>query len=164
MIISFGLYKIIDLLNITQTQTIQDNEYVENSFIKNNKIKPVKIIDRKMNIKFEAKVDNKLQWDFFSLQNQISLKIGENHIVKFEGKNLSNKTITSTADFFTNPSSVLPYIIKTECFCFIEQTLKSGESQIFTMVFFIDPSLDSDANLEDLEDIVLTYKFSEYKS
>ena len=84
--------------------------------------------------------------------------------MKYEGKNLSDKTITATADFIALPEVIIPYLIKTECFCFIEQTLLPGESQIFTMVFFLDSSLDLDKDLDNIKDLVFTYRFSEYKS
>ena len=74
------------------------------------------------------------------------------------------ETLTSTANFVASPDTIQPYLIKSECFCFIEQTLNSGESKIFTMVFFIDPSMDSDKNFNDLKELVFTYEFSEYKS
>ena len=82
----------------------------------------------------------------------------------FNLDDLSNKSITVTADFTALPEKIIPYLIKTECFCFTEQTLKPGESQLFTMVFFLDPSLDSDKELNDITDLVFTYKLSEYKS
>ena len=46
----------------------------------------------------------------------------------------------------------------------MEQTLKPGESQIFTMLFFIDPSLDKDKELDDIKELVFTYRLSEYTS
>ena len=63
------------------------------------------------------------------------------------GKIYLTRTITSTANFVASPESILPYLVKIECFCFIEQTLEPGESKIFTMVFFLDPALDSDSKL-----------------
>ena len=117
-----------------------------------------------MNIEFVAKVDSLLEWEFKALDNNIKVKIGENKIISYEGKNLSDRTITSTANFFASPEAILPYLVKTECFCFIEQTLKPGESKIFTMVFYLDPSLDSDWYFNDLKELVFTYEFSEYKS
>ena len=75
------------------------------------------------------------------------------YIIEYEGKNVSNKTITSTANFIAEPEAFQAYLVKTECFCFTEQTLKSGESQIFTMVFFVDPSMDSVEKLKDLDDL-----------
>ena len=115
-------------------------------------------------IKFNSEVDSSLQWNFISLQDRIEIKVGEQRIIHYEGKNLSNKTITATADFIALPKKIIPYLIKTECFCFTEQTLKPGESQIFTMVFFLDPILDSDKKLDDILDLVFTYRLSKYTS
>ena len=144
--------------------SVEDNEFVKGQIIINPEAKSSTILDRELNIKFIAKVDQSLEWEFEPLQENIKVKIGENNIIKYKGKNVSNKTITSTANFIVDPEAVQVYLIKTECFCFTEQTLKSGESQIFTMVFYVDPALDSNWYFDDLEDLVFTYEFSEYKS
>ena len=142
----------------------ENNEFVKDQVIINPEAKSPAILDRTLNINFIAKVDKSLNWEFEPLQKNIKVKIGENNLIKYRGKNLSNQTITSTANFFVDPEAIQVYLIKTECFCFTEQTLKSGESQIFTMIFYIDPSLDSNWYFDNLEDLVFTYEFSEYKS
>lgn len=143
---------------------VADNEFVKGQIVINPEAKSPAILERTLNIKFVAKVDQSLEWEFKPLKENIKVKIGENNIVKYQGKNISNKTITSTANFIVDPEAAQVYLIKTECFCFTEQTLKSGESQIFTMVFYVDPALDSDWYFNNLEDLVFTYEFSEYKS
>ena len=143
---------------------LADNEFVTGQAVINPNAKSPKVIDRTMEIKLVAKVDSFLEWDFKVLQDTINVKIGENKIISYKGKNLSDRTITSTANFVISPESIYPYLIKTECFCFTEQTLKPEESKIFTMVFYLDPSLDSDSNLDKLKELVFTYEFSEYKS
>ena len=141
-----------------------DNELVKDQIVINPKAQSPKIIERTMQVKFVAEVDGLLNWDFKSLQETISVKIGENNVIKYEGKNLSDRMITSTANFAASPESVLSYLVKIECFCFTEQTLEPGESKIFTMVFYLDPALDSDSKLDNLKELVSTYQFSEYKS
>ena len=143
---------------------LDDNEFVKNQTIINPEAISTKIIDRTISINFVAKVDSSLEWKFKPLQDTIDIKIGENRIIEYEGKNLSNTTITSTANFITEPEAFQAYLVKTECFCFKEQTLKPSESKIFTMVFYVDPSIDSDRNFDDLKELVFTYEFSEYKS
>ena len=143
---------------------LADNEFVTGQAVINPNAKSPKVIDRTMAIKFIAEVDSLLEWDFKALQDTINVKIGENKIISYEGKNLSDRIITSTADFVVSPEFIYPYLVKTECFCFTKQTLKPGESKIFTMVFYLDPSLDSDGNLDNLKELVFTYEFSEYKS
>ena len=145
-------------------KTISDNDIVKNQVIINPEAKSPKVIDRIMTIKFNALVDSSLEWDFKALQESINIKIGESKIVRYEGTNLSNRVIISTANFIASPELIFPYLIKTECFCFTEQKLKPGETKIFTMVFFLDPALDSDSNLNKIKELVFTYEFSEYKS
>ena len=144
--------------------SIKDNQFVKDQLVINPNAKSSKVIDRMITIKFNSEVDSSLSWDFHTLKNTIKIKVGQNGIVKYEGKNLSNKTITATANFIALPEKINPYLIKTECFCFTEQTLEPGESQIFTMVFFLDPSLDLDKDLDNIKDLVFTYQLSEYKS
>ena len=143
---------------------LADNEFVKGQAVINPSAKSPKVIDRTMEIKLVAEVDSLLEWDFKVLLDTISVKIGENNIISYKGKNLSDRTITSTANFVVSPESIYPYLVKTECFCFTEQTLKPEESKIFTMVFYLDPSLDSDSDLDKLKELVFTYEFSEYKS
>ena len=168
-IVNIFLLLIVLLLSVPSTKflskiNLDDNEFVEGQTIINPKAISPKIIDRKITINFIAKVDSSLEWKFKPLQDTIDVKIGENKIIDYEGKNLSNRTITSTANFIAEPEAFQAYLVKTECFCFTEQTLKPGESKIFTMVFYIDPSLDSDWYFDDLKELVFTYEFSEYKS
>ena len=168
-IVNIFLLLIVLLLSIPATKflskiNLDDNEFVEDQTIINPKAISPKIIDRKITINFVAKVDSSLEWKFKPLQDTIDVKIGENKIIEYEGKNLSNRTITSTANFIAEPEAFQAYLVKTECFCFTEQTLKPGESKIFAMVFYIDPSLDSDWYFDDLKELVFTYEFSEYKS
>ena len=168
-IVNIFLLLIVLLLSIPATKflskiNLDDNEFVEGQTIINPETISPKIIDRTMTISFVAKVDSSLEWKFKPLQDTIDVKIGENKIIEYEGKNLSNRTITSTANFIAEPEAFQAYLVKTECFCFTEQTLKPGESKIFTMVFYIDLSLDSDWYFDDLKELVFTYEFSEYKS
>ncbi len=158
LLLSIPLSKLLKNTNLT------NNEFIKDQIIINPEAKSPEILDRTVNIKLIAKVDETLQWAFEPLNESVVIKIGENNIIKYLGKNLSNQTKTSTAIFSANPESIQPYLIKTECFCFIEQTLKSGESKIFTMIFFLDPAIDSDKNFDDLKELVFTYEFSEYKS
>ena len=169
LIVNIFLLLIIILLAIPTSKflftiNLDDNEFVKGQKVINPEAIPPQIIDRTMNINFVAEVDSALGWKFKALNENINFKIGQNQTIMYEGKNLSDRTITATANFFASPKAILPYLIKTECFCFTEQTLKPGETQIFTMVFYIDPALDTDWYFKDLKELVFTYKFSEYKS
>ena len=44
-------------------------------------------------------------------------------------------------------------------FCFVEQVLEPGEEVKMPVVFYIDPSIDDDNNLKNLNEITLSYTF-----
>ena len=168
-LVNIFLLLIITLLAIPATKflskiNLNDNEFVKEQKIINPNTSSPQIIERTMSINFVAEVDSSLKWKLKTLEDNIILKIGENKIISYEGKNLSDRIITATADFTVSPEAILPYLVKTECFCFTEQTLSPGETQIFTMVFYLDPALDTDWYFNDLKELVFTYKFREYKS
>ena len=154
----------IPVSNFLSRVNLKDNENAIGQSIIQPNAKSPEIIDRYINIKFIAEVDKLLEWEFISLEDSARIRIGEMNVVSYEGKNISNREITSTANFMSSPDSINPYIIKTECFCFQKQTLLPGESKTFTMIFYIDPSLDSVDKFKDLKELVFTYEFSEYKS
>ena len=168
-VVNIFLLLIIILLVFPATKflskiNLDDNEFVKEQKIINPEAISPQIIERTMSINFIAEVDSSLKWKLKTLEDNIVLKIGENKVISYEGKNLSDRIITASADFTASPEAILPYLIKTECFCFTEQTLKPGETQIFTMVFYLDPNLDTDWYFNDLKELVFTYKFSEYKN
>ena len=158
LVLSITFYNFIAKVNL------QDNDFVKDQVITNTETKSPEILDRSIEIKFVAKVDKLLNWEFKPIQDKINIRIGENKTIKYEGTNLSDRIITSTANFKIEPEAAQAYLVKTECFCFTEQTIEPGETKIFTMNFFIDPSMNLDENLVDLEELVFTYQFSEYKS
>ena len=164
VLLSFPLYKFFSYIaGNEKTIELSDNEFVKNASIADSELKSSKVINRIIKVNFKAEVENSLNWQFVTMENSLDIKVGENTVVKYMGKNLSEKAITATADFIVLPEKILPYFVKTECFCFKEQTLKPGESQIFSMVFFLDSSLDQDSNLSGINDLIVTYRFSELK-
>ena len=86
------------------------------------------IIDRDIKIKFNADVNNSLNWSFNSPQNIEKFKVGENMRVEYIATNNSNVVNIGTATFNVLPEKVGPYFIKTQCFCFEKQTLNPNDN------------------------------------
>ncbi len=120
------------------------------------------IIDRDIKIKFNADVNNSLNWSFNSPQNIEKFKVGENMRVEYIATNNSNVVNIGTATFNVLPEKVGPYFIKTQCFCFEKQTLNPNESVNMPVVFYIDPSIAEDPTMKDIETITLSYTFFKY--
>ena len=119
------------------------------------------ILDRDINLKFSADVNDSINWSFEAPEN-LKFKVGENLLVKYKAKNLSDSENSGTATFNVLPEKVGPYFIKTECFCFEKQTLKPGETVDMPVVFYVDPSISTDPTMEDVEEITLSYTFFKY--
>ena len=119
------------------------------------------ILDRDINLKFSADVNESINWSFEAPEN-LKFKVGENLLVKYKAKNLSDSENSGTATFNVLPEKVGPYFIKTECFCFEKQTLKPGETVDMPVVFYVDPSISTDPTMEDVEEITLSYTFFKY--
>ena len=119
------------------------------------------ILDRDINLKFSADVNESINWSFEAPEN-LKFKVGENLLVKYKAKNLSDSESSGTATFNVLPEKVGPYFIKTQCFCFEKQTLKPGETVDMPVVFYVDPSISTDPTMEDVEEITLSYTFFKY--
>ena len=120
---------------------------------------PDRILDRKIKVKFNTDVNRKLPWYFKSETSEISVNIGQDALINFVAKNESNKPVAGTAIYNVTPLKVGKYFQKTQCFCFDYQILKPNERMNMPVVFYIDPAMDDDPNMEDVTTITLSYSF-----
>jgi cytochrome c oxidase assembly protein subunit 11 len=79
--------------------------------------------------------------------------------ISYVAHNLSDRPVTATATFNVTPQSAGAFFNKIECFCFTETTLQPGEKIDMPVVFFIDPDLDNENIMKNLQTITLSYTF-----
>jgi len=120
------------------------------------------IVDRNIKLRFNADVNDSLNWSFQAPQNIKQFKVGENMRVDYMATNNSNRENIGTATFNVLPEKVGPYFIKTQCFCFEKQTLKPNETVKMPVVFYIDPAISDDPTMTNIETITLSYTFFKY--
>ena len=128
---------------------------VEKKDIINNK--SINSIDIKM--QFNSDVAGGLEWKFLPVERQKIVKTGNNTLVFYKAKNLSNNKITGVATFNVTPLKIGKYFSKIDCFCFEEQTLESGEEVEMPVSFYIDPEIANDPNTKEVKTITLSYTF-----
>ena len=118
-------------------------------------------LDKDITLQFNADVNDSIDWSFTAPED-VTFKIGENKLVEYEATNLSNVSSSGTATFNVLPEKVGPYFIKTQCFCFEKQTLEPNQSVKMPVVFYIDPSINDDPGMADIDTITLSYTFFKY--
>ena len=112
-----------------------------------------------INIRFESNITDSLNWDFYSKTKTVKIPMGEEKTIYYFARNLSDEPIVGTATFNVTPAKVGQYFMKIDCFCFVEQLLNPGESMNMPVTFFIDPDLYKDENVQEVNEITLSYTF-----
>jgi cytochrome c oxidase assembly protein subunit 11 len=114
---------------------------------------------RTLSIRFDGNVTGGLPWKFEPEQNAIQVTLGEVVTVNYVATNLSARETVGQAAYNVAPSTTGAYFQKINCFCFTEQRLGPGERREMAVVFYVDPALAKDAELDDLNTITLSYSF-----
>ncbi len=120
---------------------------------------PSEVADRIIKVRFNSDISPALPWSFQPEQREVSLRIGEQGLVFYRARNLSNEPASGTATFNVTPLKAGQYFNKVQCFCFEEQRLMPGEEMQMGVSFFVDPAIMDDRGLDDLKTITLSYTF-----
>ncbi|MEO3428387.1 cytochrome c oxidase assembly protein [Pelagibius sp. CAU 1746] len=118
---------------------------------------PERTGERVITVRFNSDRDPKLPWAFQPVQREMTLKVGESGLAFFHARNLSARTTVGTATFNVTPLKAGPYFNKVECFCFTEQQLAGGAEADMPVTFFVDPAIEEDPNLAEVDTITLSY-------
>ncbi len=119
---------------------------------------PTEIVDREVTVRFDANVSSGLPWQFIA-PKPVKVRLGEEGVVSYKGKNIGVKPYLGTATFNVTPFKAGRHFNKIECFCFTEQLLQPGEEKEFPVSFFVDPALAKDINANEVTTITLSYTF-----
>jgi len=110
-------------------------------------------------VRFNADTATDLPWKFLPLQKQMQVHTGENKLAFFTAENTSDQPVTGVANFNVTPNEAGRFFNKVQCFCFNNQTLQPGEKVEMPVSFFIDPAIEKNLDLKDINTITLSYTF-----
>lgn len=111
-------------------------------------------VSRTITVTFDANVNTRLPWSFKPVTRRIEVHPGEFTRIAYVAHNLSGADIVGQAAHSVTPQNAAMYFKKSECFCYSQQPLRSGESREMPVVFMIDPKLP-----RDIKEITLSYTF-----
>jgi cytochrome c oxidase assembly protein subunit 11 len=120
---------------------------------------PKTVLDRKVKIQFYAHVDKGLNWDFNPEMREVEVKLGQKGITAFHTRNREAKPVSGTALYNVTPVKVGQYFHKVQCFCFGQQTLTPGQDVSMPVMFYVDPAMNDDPDMQDVTSITLSYTF-----
>ena len=118
-----------------------------------------RISDRIMTIRFDANVAPGLAWKFEAESPTIEARVGETTMVNYKVTNTSDRPTTGMATFNVQPAQSGAYFVKIQCFCFTEHMLQPGETMEAPVVFYVDPDIEKNAELNALKSITLSYTY-----
>jgi cytochrome c oxidase assembly protein subunit 11 len=119
---------------------------------------PKGIIDRDMTVRFDSNLMAGIPWTV-TPASPVTAKIGSVETIDFIARNNSDKPVTGLASFNVSPDATGQFFNKIQCFCFTQQTLQPGETVHMPVVFFVDPDIAKDHDLDTVRDITLSYTF-----
>lgn len=117
------------------------------------------ILDKTVTVRFDANTSGGLPWDFKPTQRDVTMKIGETKLIKYEARNITSQPTSGRALFNVTPMAAGAYFNKVECFCFTDTVLKPGEDLEMPVVFFVDPEIVNAPELKGVNTITLSYTF-----
>lgn len=117
------------------------------------------IVDREITVLFDTRVDSGLPWDFKPERRKVTVKIGQQGLIAFKASNLSARPTAGTAVYNVSPPKMGQYFNKTQCFCFEEQVIGGGRTAEMPVMFFIDPAIVEDRQMDDITDVTLSYTY-----
>jgi cytochrome c oxidase assembly protein subunit 11 len=115
--------------------------------------------ERTITVRFDSNVGAGLPWRFEPAQREMKVHLGEQQLAYFTAENLSGEAIVGHAAYNVTPPTSGAYFTKIQCFCFDDERLDAHEKVEMPVVFFVDPALAKDPEMDDLNTITLSYTF-----
>ena len=112
---------------------------------------------REITVRFDANVGPGLPWTFEAETPSIRLRTGATATVYFKFRNQVGRETAANAVYNVSPDVSGAYFDKISCFCFTTQHLGPAETAELPVVFFLDPKLEQDATMNDVDTLTLSY-------
>ncbi len=109
---------------------------------------------RLITVEFVTNVNSGFPWAFKPMMSRVAVHPGIETEVMFEATNRSADTVTGQAVPSVAPNAAARFFSKTECFCFTQQTLTTGETRQMPVRFVVNPKLP-----KNIQTLTLGYTF-----
>ena len=114
---------------------------------------------RTITVRFDSNVAAGLPWRFEPEKNTVDVRLGQVVTVYYKVINEADRVTVGQAGYNVSPPTVGIFFEKINCFCFTPQTMQPGETRDMAVVFYVDPKLAKDSELDAVSTITLSYTF-----
>lgn len=108
---------------------------------------------RVVTVEFTGSVMGGLPWEM-EPAGKVTVHPGETVRITYLARNLAGTDVVGQAVPSVSPPRATRHFVKTECFCFTNQTLAGGESREMPLIFRVDTGLP-----DEVKTITLSYAF-----
>jgi cytochrome c oxidase assembly protein subunit 11 len=115
--------------------------------------------ERTITVRFDSNVAAGLPWRFEPEKNTVDVRLGQVTTVYYKVINETDRVTVGQAAYNVSPPTVGIFFEKINCFCFTPQTMQPGETRDMAVVFYVDPKLAKDSELDAVSTITLSYTF-----
>ena len=109
---------------------------------------------RTVQVYFDGTVNSRLPWAFAPVQASMTVVPGKLYSTSYTARNTAAYATVGNAAPSVAPNQFSGFFNKTECFCFTEQALASGESRDMPVRFIVSPDLP-----KEITTLTLSYTF-----
>jgi len=120
---------------------------------------PLDISERVVTVKFDSAVSRGMGWEFAPEEREIDVQLGQRGLTSYMSYNPAPEATAGMATYNVTPLKAGKYFHKIQCFCFDKQTLQGGERVSMPVLFYVDPAMEHDPNMDDVHTITLSYTF-----
>ncbi|MEN8259835.1 MAG: cytochrome c oxidase assembly protein [Pseudomonadota bacterium] len=110
--------------------------------------------NREITVEFLTSLNEKTPMTFRAEVVKMKVHPGRSYRVNYYAENVSGKRLMAQAIPSITPGPAAEYFLKTQCFCFSEQTFEPGEAKNMPLQFIVNPELP-----ERYKTITLAYTF-----
>ena len=96
---------------------------------------------RTVRVQFVANNDGTMPWEFHPHEFELKVNPGAANSTTFYARNPAPRAMVAQAIPSISPPEAAQYFHKTECFCFNQQALASGEALDMPLQFIVDQAL-----------------------
>jgi cytochrome c oxidase assembly protein subunit 11 len=115
-------------------------------------------LDKTLTVRFDTNVRG-LPWVFRPEVPSQTIRIGAPSMAWFKIRNDGDVPITGRALYNVTPESAAAYFIKTQCFCFSDQTIPAHTEMRFPVIYYVQPGYVKDRDARVFEEITLSYTY-----